>query len=216
MELRCGTDRERTSQKRLFLSFDDGPSPQYTELLLELLDSCRVKASFFVVAKFAEQNPAIMERMKRGGHLIGLHSGEHISAYLMTPRYAAQDFKKSMTIMNNLGISPKFYRPPWGHITKATRRLAEEYNLKIIGWDVMAGDWKALRSAGRIAAELWEQAAPNRIICLHDGRGRRGAPARTVEALRKLLPRWLSEGWQFDTIDKLYFTEEYFCEERSK
>ena len=67
---------------------------------------------------------------------------------------------------------------------------------------------EALENArSRIAACLRAQAAPDKIICLHDGRGRRHAPARTIEALRELLPLWIAEGWQFDTIDKLYLPQ---------
>ena len=188
----------------LFLSFDDGPDPRYTESLLDLLATRHIRASFFVVARFAEQNPQIILRMKQDGHLIGLHSAEHISAYLMTPSYAAWDFQKSIEVLQGLGVRPAFYRPPWGHTTWLTRQLAADHHLRIVHWDVMVGDWKAFQSAAETAAKLYAEAAPGKIICLHDGRGRRGAPARTLEALRALLPLWQSEGYMFDTIDKLY------------
>lgn len=207
MMLHCNANERKRIPRRLFLSFDDGPSPNYTDTLLDLLAAHQIRASFFVVAKSAEKNPRIMEKMRCAGHLIGLHSAAHVSAYLMTPAYAARDFKKSLTILHDLGISTRFYRPPWGHTTRHTRELAEKYRLQIVRWDVMAGDWKAFRSAGRIAACLRAQAAPDKIICLHDGRGRRHAPARTIEALRELLPLWIAEGWQFDTIDKLYLPQ---------
>ena len=108
----------------LFLSFDDGPDPRYTESLLDLLATRHIRASFFVVARFAEQNPQIILRMKQDGHLIGLHSAEHISAYLMTPSYAAWDFQRSIEVLQGLGVRPAFYRPPWGHTTWLTRQLA--------------------------------------------------------------------------------------------
>ena len=190
--------------KPLFLSFDDGPDPRYTESLLNLLAARHIRASFFVVARFAEQNPQLILRMRQDGHLIGLHSAEHISAYLMTPSYAAWDFRKSLEVLQKLGVRPAFYRPPWGHTTWLTRQLAAGHHLQIVRWDVMVGDWKAFQSAEETAAKLYTEAAPGKILCLHDGRGRRGAPARTLEALRALLPLWQSEGYTFDTIDKLY------------
>ena len=209
--LHCNANERKRISRRLFLSFDDGPSPNYTDTLLDLLAAHQIHASFFVVAESAEKNPHIMKKMRCAGHLIGLHSAAHVSAYLMTPAYAARDFQKSLTILHDLGISTRFYRPPWGHTTRYTRELAEKYRLQIVRWDVMAGDWKAFRSAGRIAACLRAQAAPDKIICLHDGRGRRHAPARTIEALRELLPLWIAEGWQFDTIDKLYLPQSAAC-----
>ena len=194
----------------LFLSFDDGPDPRYTESLLDLLAARHIRASFFVVARFAEQNPQTILRMKEDGHLIGLHSAEHISAYLMTPSYAAWDFRKSLEVLQKLGVRPAFYRPPWGHATWLTRQLAADHHLQIVRWDVMVGDWKAFQSAEETAAKLYIEAAPGKIICLHDGRGRRGAPSRTLEALRALLPLWQSEGYTFDTIDKLYAPPQSF------
>ena len=196
--------------KPLFLSFDDGPDPRYTESLLNLLAARHIRASFFVVARFAEQNPQLILRMRQDGHLIGLHSAEHISAYLMTPSYAAWDFRKSLEVLQKLGVRPAFYRPPWGHTTWLTRQLAADHHLQIVRWDVMVGDWKAFQSAEETAAKLYAEAAPGKIICLHDGRGRRGAPARTLEALRALLPLWQSEGYTFDTIDKLYTPPQSF------
>ena len=196
--------RKGTAPGQLFLSFDDGPSPQYTDALLDLLALHHIRASFFVVAASAEKNPRIIRRMRQEGHLIGLHSAEHISAYLMTPSYALWDFQKSLSVLDDLGVSPAFYRPPWGHTTWLTRQLAEEYQLRIVRWDVMVGDWKAFQRAEKTAALLYRETAPGKIICLHDGRGRRGAPARTLEALQTLLPLWLREGYRFETVDRLF------------
>ena len=111
--LHCNTNERKRIPRRLFLSFDDGPSPNYTDTLLDLLAAHQIRASFFVVAKSAEKNPRIMKKMRCAGHLIGLHSAAHVSAYLMTPAYAARDFQKSLTILHDLGISTRFYRPPW-------------------------------------------------------------------------------------------------------
>lgn len=114
---KTGAMTAEPQQEPLFLSFDDGPDPRYTESLLDLLATRHIRASFFVVARFAEQNPQIILRMKQDGHLIGLHSAEHISAYLMTPSYAAWDFQRSIEVLQGLGVRPAFYRPPWGHTT---------------------------------------------------------------------------------------------------
>ena len=92
--LHCNANERKRISRRLFLSFDDGPSPNYTDTLLDLLAAHQICASFFVVAKSAEKNPRIMKKMRCAGHLIGLHSAAHVSAYLMTPAYAARDFQK--------------------------------------------------------------------------------------------------------------------------
>lgn len=186
---------------KLYLTFDDGPSAQYTGKLLDLLAYYNIKASFFSVACFAEKNPDLMQRMIDEKHLIGIHSAEHISAYLQMPGYARWDFQKSMEVMERYGIHPAYYRPPWGHTTFLTRRLARDFGLQIVLWDVMAGDWKASVTADNLADKLLHLASPGKIICLHDGRGRDHAPARTIDALAQTIPVWLKEGYFFDTID---------------
>lgn len=184
----------------IYLTFDDGPSAAYTMKLLDLLDMYHIRASFFVVGKFAEENPEIIQRMQETGHTIGLHSLEHISAYIQPPGYPKKDFSRSVKILKQLGINPRFYRPPWGHTRSCTRKLAKQYGLEIIYWDVMAEDWKGNTSAEEIAEKLLTRTRPGHIVCLHDGRGKKGAPERTINALKTVLPLWIKKGYQFHTI----------------
>ena len=189
-------------KKVIYLTFDDGPDCRYTERLLELLKKYGVRASFFVVASYARKNPEIMERMKKDGHLIGLHSLEHKDAYFQTPGYIKKDFAASICLLGRLGIRPVYYRPPWGHQTRTVRREAEQYGMKMILWDVMAQDWRAWTSARTIVQKLKSRVYDGAVICLHDGRGRRGAPERTLLALRVLIPHWLESGYTFATVDQ--------------
>ncbi len=191
-----------SARKEIYLTFDDGPSPLYTPLLLDLLAEFAVKATFFVVGRFAEENPQIIARMVREGHQIGLHSLEHISAYLQPPGYPRQDFARSVEILKQQGITPRFYRPPWGHTRPCTRGLASRYGLQIVLWTVMAEDWKKSSSAEQIASRLLQRTKSGDIVCLHDGRGRDGAPGRTIEALRQVLPVWIEQGYTFPTIEQ--------------
>ena len=136
-------DRTMNSRPVLCLTFDDGPDPVYTPQLLELLERWQVPAAFFVVGRQAAAHPDLLHRMEAAGHTVGLHSNIHKSAYLMTPRQAAEDFRQSMEALRFAGLRPKYYRPPWGHATPASRRLAGQYGLTPVYWDVMAQDWKA-------------------------------------------------------------------------
>ena len=197
------TDRFAGEEKKLYLTFDDGPSPQYTAELLNLLDRFHIKVSFFVVARFAAENPHLIRRIADAGHLIGLHSLEHISAYLQLPGYRERDFEESIRILNRLGVNPKFYRPPWGHTRSFTRKLAKKHGLDLIYWDVMAEDWRGNTTAGEISQKLLDRVRPGHIICLHDGRGKKGAPGRTIKALQTVLPLWIEEGYKFCTISEV-------------
>ena len=108
----------------LCLTFDDGPDPVFTPQLLDLLDHWQILAAFFVVGRQAAAHPDLLRRMEASGHTVGLHSHTHKSAYLMSPRQTAKDFCQSVEALRTAGLHPKYYRPPWGHATPASRRSA--------------------------------------------------------------------------------------------
>ena len=161
--------RNRWREGTLYLTFDDGPHPEYTPILLDLLASYHIPATFFVVTEFARKNPALIQRMQAEGHLIG--------------------------------ISPQYFRPPWGVVNWASLRQIRARHLRLVLWDVMAQDWKRSMTPDEIARRLRLRAYPGAVICLHDGRGNAGAPGRTIQALQTLLPQWLEQGFRFQTLD---------------
>ena len=129
--------------KVIYLTFDDGPS-EYTTKLLDLLKRYDVRASFFCVASFSDKHKNVIKRMINEGHLVGMHSFSHKSAYLMGLFGTKIDFKNSLNLMSSF-CDVKYYRPPWGHINLFTLYYVKKYNLKLILWNVMAEDWKGNR-----------------------------------------------------------------------
>lgn len=188
----------------LSLTFDDGPDEKYTVELLDLLKKYNIKATFFVVAKFAEENYEIIKRMEEEGHTIGLHSLEHKNGLLNGPLYTSNDFKESLRIMKRLNINVKSFRPPWGHLNLSTIINLKKYNLKLVLWDVIIGDWKSDITSDEISNRLIMQSKNKSIICLHDGRGENEAPKRTIEALERTIPIWIEEGYEFLKVGELY------------
>lgn len=195
---------EVEEKKFLSLTFDDGPDKKYTVELLDLLKKYNIKVTFFVVAKFAKENCEIIKRMEEEGHTIGLHSLEHKNALLNGPLYTSNDFKESLNIMRKLNINIKFFRPPWGHLNLSTIINLKKYNLKLVLWDVIIGDWKANITSDEISNRLIMKSKNKSIICLHDGRGENEAPRRTIEALEKTIPIWIEEGYEFLKVGELY------------
>lgn len=190
--------------KTIYLTFDDGPSSDYTGVLLDILKKYNIKASFFCVAEFARDNKEIIERMDKEGHIIGLHSLRHENAYLMDIFKTNKDFKDSINIMKSLGKNVVYYRPPWGDLNLASLFNLKKYNLKLVLWNVMAEDWEGDTTAFDIEVKLLRRIQGGDIICLHDGRGENEAPSRTIEALDKILPILLSKGFKFETVDRYY------------
>lgn len=197
-------NKDKIKDKYMCLTFDDGPDEKYTEQLLNLLKKYNIKATFFIVATFAKNNSNIIERIKEEGHTIGLHSLEHKNGLITSPIYTDKDFKDSLDIMKNLNIRVKFFRPPWGHINLRTLINLKKYNLKLVLWDVIIGDWKGDITSDEIANRLLKESRNKSIICLHDGRGENDAPLRTIQALEKIIPIWLGEGYKFVKVEELY------------
>ncbi|WP_411168528.1 polysaccharide deacetylase family protein [Clostridium sp. MB05] len=196
--------RREKEIENIYLTFDDGVDNKYTTEVLKVLKTYQVQATFFVVAEFAKNNPEIIKEIKEDGHVIGLHSLEHKNEIFQTPWNIRKDFSKSMDILKELGIKPKFFRPPWGHFSLAAIKEIKNLNLKIVLWNVIVGDWKANIDATTIADRLLRETERGDIICLHDGRGKNDAPKRTVEALEIVLPIWKSQGITFGTLEELY------------
>lgn len=191
-------------KKFLSLTFDDGPDKKYTGELLDLLKKYNIKATFFVVAKFAEENYELIKRIEEEGHTIGLHSLEHKNALLNGPLYTNKEFEESLKIMDKINVNIKSFRPPWGHLNLLTIRNLKKFNLNLVLWDVIIGDWKADITSDEISRRLLSQSKNKSIICLHDGRGKNEAPKRTIEALEKTIPVWIEEGYKFLKVGELY------------
>ena len=196
--------KKRRKNHNIYLTFDDGVDSKYTKEVLSVLKENNVPATFFVVASFAEKHPELVESIKADGHVIGLHSLSHKNEILQTPWDIRKDFSKSMDILKELGITPKFFRPPWGHFSLSGIKEFKKLNLTPVLWNVIVGDWKANITSKEIANRLLEKTEMGDIICLHDGRGNNEAPKRTVEALEIVLPIWKSRGFTFGTVEELY------------
>ena len=186
----------KNSEKVLYLTFDDGPGDD-TESLLRLLREYRIPASFFVVSEFAVRYPDIIKELKTDGHLIGIHSVKHQNALFRGSRFVRTDLMRALLSMQKLNCRIKFYRPPWGHLNLFSLYWVKRLGLHLMFWDVMAEDWSAKETSDSIEKKLMKRVFPGAVICLHDGRGSDGAPRRTIEALKRVLPKLISQGYQF-------------------
>lgn len=194
----------KSSDKILYLTFDDGPDTVYTNKLLDLLDEQQIPATFFMVAESAKKHPEIIERMKKSGYSIGVHSQKHQSAMLQMIGKTGKDLKNSMEIMDKMGVDMKGYRPPWGHLNLASLYWIKKLHLNLVFWDVMAQDWSADETSDSICNKILRRVFPGAVICLHDGRGENGAPGRTIEALKKAIPLLKKQGYTFCKVEEKY------------
>lgn len=201
---------ERT-RRAIALTFDDGPS-EATPMLLDLLAEHDVRATFFQCGLNVRRLPAIARRVHAEGHEIGNHTFTHAR---LCPRIgfqlnlrSAQNIYEELAgtqraIAEEVGVTPRFFRPPYGFRWFGLRAAQRRLNLLGVIWTVIARDWE-LPAAG-IASVMTEGAAPGGILCLHDGRDIRPNPDVTemLKALRLALPLLKARGFRFETVGQL-------------
>ena len=183
------------------LTFDDGPDPETTPRVLELLEGAGVKATFFVIGKKAEADPELVRDILARGHALGVHSYAHERFMsLRSPRHVERDLGRSVAVIEEItGFRPRLFRAPIGHISPAMARAAKALELTVVGGWSGAQPEKVAR---KVTAGLEDGA----IVLLHDASERGdfvpasiGALPLVIEAAeRRRLPfvrvdRWLGE-----------------------
>ena len=185
------------------ITFDDGPNAPYTLEMLEILDRYGVKATFFSVGKAVAARPDVSAALLADGQLLGNHAYNHNGLGYLDPRYP-ELARAATELKNAAGICPAFFRPPHGTHTPFMSRAANKRGMRVITWDVSAGDWQT-NDAALVASRVLESAKPGSIILLHDGLdGVIGADRSVVvEALPAIIEGLRARGLEPVTLDKL-------------
>ncbi|WFD09627.1 polysaccharide deacetylase family protein [Tepidibacter hydrothermalis] len=193
--------RINTRDKKIALTFDDGPDARYTNRLLDLLKKYDVKASFFVVAHSTYGNKKIVERIIDEGHTVGIHSLKHKHTWLSAPFETIRDFKESLRIFDELGVKTIFFRPPWGMFNILTQLMVNKLGLKTVLYSMSTKDWKNNISSDDIINKIVNDVKNGDIILLHDSGGAKGAPNKTIKALEYVIPKLIEDGYEFVTVE---------------
>lgn len=184
------------------LTFDDGPDPESTPAILDLLDFAGVKAVFFVLGEKAEQYPHLVRDILNRGHEIGSHGYAHLHAWKSGPRATMVDLLKAERILKDtLGRPPSYFRPPYGKMNLAALLFAWLNNKEIVFWNSDPKDYAA-ESSFEVVQNVNHLLGSGAVILMHDGRRRTSASALslTVEALAKLLALPLPDGLRYGSI----------------
>ncbi len=193
-------------KNEISLTFDDGPDPKYTPLLLDLLAKYDAKATFFVVGANAEKYPELLRRMSDEGHVIGIHNYVHKTNWLMRPREVRRQINLTSDIIRKATRTiPVYYRPPWGIVNLFDfSRLGY---LQIILWSSMFGDWRRRVGVRRLTKRMLKKLRPGEVLLLHDCGTTLGAdsdaPANMLEALEVYLKAGTQSGFRFVTIAEM-------------
>jgi peptidoglycan/xylan/chitin deacetylase (PgdA/CDA1 family) len=171
------------------LTFDDGPSPDTTPRVLELLTAAGVQATFFLVGRKALQHPQLVREIAAAGHELGLHGFEHDRLFsLRSPSHVLQDIRRTQAALAAAGVpEPKLFRPPIGFISHLTVSGARRAGVTLVGCSARAFDGFRTASTERVAARLTRAVQGGALLALHDAAERDDYVPASIAALPKVL-----------------------------
>ena len=201
LRMRC---RARRAGRRVALTFDDGPDPQRTPAVLDLLARQGVRATFFVVGARAEAHPELVRRMVAEGHVVGNHSYTHSWRFpLRSLGRTVEELRRTGEVLHRItGRQPRLFRPPFGVTNPTIARAVRRLGLDPVGWSIRSLDTMG-QSPERVAARILRRLHPGAVILLHDRcAGSERLVGLLVEGLR-------SRGLEPVTLPELFDIEAY-------
>ena len=175
-------------EREVALTFDDGPSPQYTARILATLRRLHVYATFFTIGYLAEQYPDLIRSELRAGMAVGNHSYNHPEVPpfdQLPPRLRDDEIELGAQSLRRAGANPMLFRPPGGSFSAAVVRAAEQRGERVVLWSVDPRDWQPGTSARQITRHVLATVRPGSIIELHDGGGDRSTTIAALPAIVK-------------------------------
>jgi peptidoglycan/xylan/chitin deacetylase (PgdA/CDA1 family) len=192
--------QDRSSRPKLIaLTFDDGPYPVFTPLLLDVLHELHVPATFFLIGRDAEQWPELTRRIEADGHEIADHTYSHPNLDEETPEQVRDELEKGRDVLWPLVHDPSvrtLMRPPHGRYNEDTLRAIQSTGYQVVLWTYDSGDWRTLSTAEIEAGVIDHATAPD-IVLLHSGK------LATIDAIPKIVERFRAAGYEFVTAGEL-------------
>jgi len=197
-------------RKRIALTYDDGPNPEHTPALLDLLERSGAKATFFSIGRWAEREPALLREVSAAGHAIGNHTFTHPTMPLLSSAAVSDEMARCRAAVEAAGIEfstvdgEMLMRPPYGRRRPGTLKAVRADGYVPVTWSITCYDWRRTptrRSIGRRAARAGE----GDVILMHDGGSTEPAAdrSRSVAATEDTIARLGAEGYEFVTIPEL-------------
>ena len=186
-----------TGEKVLYLTFDDGPHPEYTPQVLDLLDARGAKATFFEIGQAVAAHPELSREVVARGHALGNHTWDHPDMRKLDAVELRNEIEETSTLLEaTTGRRVTCMRPPYGASNDAVRAAIAADGLSIQLWDIDPQDWNR-PGVDAIVTNVTSGAGAGRISLMHDGGGNR---SQTIEALARVLDALSAEGYRFDAI----------------
>ena len=184
--------RKDPSKKVIYLTFDDGPVPEVTPLVLDLLDEHNIKATFFCVGENVQKHPDTFAQVMSRGHKVGNHTFNHLKGFSVKDEEYYDNIDKAAEL-----IDSKLFRPPYGRITgKQMKKLRDRYT--IIMWDVITHDYNKNLSPETIMRTIKRYSRNGSVVVFHDSIK---AKENVLAVLPLAIEYWKSKGYTFGVLD---------------
>lgn len=194
-----------SGDKRIALTFDDGPNEPYTSQLLDVLEQRRVPAAFFTLGDNVAKHPEVVARMLRAGFTVGNHTADHRPLVTMGPADIAAELEGWERVMAPLGLPHlKLFRAPHGWKSPFLKKILSDKGYRLIGWT--RGVWDTdLPGEEVLFDRITRRPGPGMILLLHDGvAGRPGADrSELVRVLPRIIDHYRSLGYRFVSLHEL-------------
>lgn len=183
------------SERVVYLTFDDGPIPEVTPFVLDVLRDNGAEASFFCVGENAYKHNEIYKLILENGHTVGNHTYNHLSSWSVSGQEYTENCEKA-----SMYISSSWFRPPYGKLTPLTYSTLLKMHYKICMWDILTGDFDTTKNSNSILENCKKYVSNGSILVLHDN-------VKTFKTLETLLPQLChflgSEGYKMRALPKL-------------
>lgn len=190
------TWRIRTQEKVLYLTFDDGPIPDVTDRVIEILARYQAKGTFFCVGDNVRKHPDVLRRVIQAGHTAANHTFNHLNGWSVSNDQYLENVRLCEEQLNGLHIQNRLFRPPYGRISR-TQIKALQPDYQIVMWDVLTGDYLQSLDGDKCLRRSISYTRPGTIVVFHDS-------LKASKNLYHVLPRYIEHfaeaGYRFEAL----------------
>jgi peptidoglycan/xylan/chitin deacetylase (PgdA/CDA1 family) len=186
-------------KKVIALTFDDGPWPNTTAKVLDILKKNRIKSTFFVVGQNVKNYPDLTKQIVADGHIIANHTWHHWYHQMNAQAAAYEVANTTDIIYQTTGVRTSLFRPPGGIMNNGVAAYAKNNKYAVIMWSADSMDYSR-PAVPRLMNNIFREAKPGGIVLMHDGGGDR---SNTVKALPEIISRFRKQGYEFVTVPEL-------------